>query len=161
MKNKDTKKIFTISAVIFICELHTACSEQCSSFGINKNHISKRMEGHIILTTSEEKIQQCVKRCSMLNHCLSINYDSISGICELNSVQSAETSTDITFNEHFILSDLSENYASVLIICKTSAPGKRLMFHILKFCLNIYISLYTSFCIKIDKIQSIRKGFER
>lgn len=65
------------------------------------------MEGHIILSTTGEKIYECVKQCSMLNHCLSINYDSVSGICELNSVQSIDGLTDINENETFTLSDLS------------------------------------------------------
>ena len=108
MKFEPYFRVPFISAVIFVCELYTACSQQCSSFGINKKHLGKRIEGHIILATTEEKIQECIKRCSMLNHCLSINYESISGICELNSVQSTDTtSTDITQQETFILSDLS------------------------------------------------------
>ena len=107
MNVKEYSKVALSFVFVFAYELETTLSQQCSTFGINKDHLGKRMQGQIILTSSEEMIQECVKRCFMLTHCLSINYESISGICELNSVQSTDAFTDITQNETFIFSDLS------------------------------------------------------
>ena len=80
--------------------------QQCSKFALNKNHFGHRLEGHIILTTTEDSLGTCMKKCFQLTHCLSINFDTVSKVCDLNDMAVDGMMPDVVQNATSVLSGI-------------------------------------------------------
>ena len=110
--DKKFKKMFsrihvTSITIMLFLSIKIVNTQQCSNFAIQKQNIGHRLEGHVILTTTEESIGTCVKKCFQLTHCLSINFDTVSQSCDLNNISINEQLTNIVQNATSVLSDIS------------------------------------------------------
>ena len=106
-----TRMIFVrkqvIAAIVFTCIWTSVHLQQCNKLTFNKKHLGQRLVGFNILTSTEDGIDKCVKKCFQLTACLSTNFDTVSKQCDLNNITADEMTTAVVKSHTSILSDLS------------------------------------------------------
>lgn len=96
---------FSVIVLAFIFKIVN--SQQVSNFALNKKYFGQRLVGHDILTSTESSIGICARKCFQLTHCLSINFNTVSGECDYKSITLNEhTKYSVVQDANYIFSDI-------------------------------------------------------
>jgi hypothetical protein len=83
--------------------------EMCGPLSeISIQYIGMRMKNNARLSINITTNSECARQCKLFGFCKSINYGTVSQLCELNEKDSADSPGDIEVNKEFDYYDIND-----------------------------------------------------